>query len=368
MKHEKISTLQTVFTVTSTVYAVGVVSLPRTIAERTQTPDVWQGLLLSSILGLAAVFINVSLCRRFPGKTFYEISTRIAGKFLGYIINISFIIYCLFICSLVVRMMAEFIKALALERTPLSAILLPFLLLVGYLTSGGLHVMVRLVELFFPLTFVVFMLLIVLNINHFDLDNLLPVFHKGWQPIFQSLEVVPFSTLGFESMLFLTNFMVKPQKAWKAGVIGYSIAMGLYLLMVTMVVACMSVEEVTRLQWPVVSFAQQIEFPGAFLERFELLFIVLWTIKIYMTTANYYFYGGAGISCLTHKWNKYVHYLPLVFLFVAAMYPKNFVETDRMGNFTGYLGVITCALIPLLLLIMSLIFQRKGNPAKHSKG
>lgn len=70
MKHEKISTLQTVLTVTSTVYAVGIVSLPRSIAEKTQTPDVWQGLLLSSLLGLVAVFINVSLCRRFPGRRF----------------------------------------------------------------------------------------------------------------------------------------------------------------------------------------------------------------------------------------------------------------------------------------------------------
>ncbi|GIP13694.1 endospore germination permease [Paenibacillus sp. FSL R5-0527] len=361
MKHEKISTLQTVLTVTSTVYAVGIVSLPRSIAEKTQTPDVWQGLLLSSLLGLLAVFINVSLCRRFPGETFYEISTRVAGKFFGYIINLSFIVYCLLVCSHVVRMMAEFIKALALERTPISAILIPFLLLVGYLTSGGLHVMVRLVELFFPLTFVVFLLLVILNINHFDPDNLRPVFHKGWMPILQSLEVVPFSTLGFESMLILTSFMVHPQKAWKAGAIGYSVAMGLYLLMVTMVIACMSVEEVSRLQWPVVSFAQQIEFPGAFLERFELLFIVLWTIKIYMTTANYYFYLVAGLSQLTQKWNRYIYYLPLVLLFAAAMYPQNFVEIDRMGQLTGYFGVAACALIPLLLLISSFIFRRKGR-------
>ncbi|WP_233902253.1 GerAB/ArcD/ProY family transporter [Paenibacillus sp. lzh-N1] len=57
-----------------------------------------------------------------------------------------------------------------------------------------------------------------------------------------------------------------------------------------MVVGCISVEEVSRLQWPVVSFAQQIEFPGAFLERFEILFIILWTVKIFMTASNYYFY------------------------------------------------------------------------------
>lgn len=162
-------------------------------------------------------------------------------------------------------------------------------------------------------------------------------------------------------MLILTSFMVHPQKAWKAGAIGYAVAMGLYLLMVTMVIACMSVEEVSRLQWPVVSFAQQIEFPGAFLERFELLFIVLWTIKIYMTTANYYFYIVAGLSQLTQKWNRYIYYLPLVLLFAAAMYPQNFVEIDRMGQLTGYFGVVACALIPLLLLISSFIFRRKGS-------
>ncbi|WP_235782017.1 GerAB/ArcD/ProY family transporter [Paenibacillus senegalensis] len=357
MRHEKISTIQTVFTVASTVYAVEIVSLPRRIAEKTQTPDVWQGLFLASLLGLLVVLINVSLCRRFPGKTFYEITTLIAGKVIGPIINILFIGYCLLTCSMVVRMMAEFIKVLALERTPVIAIILPFLLLVGYLTSGGLHVMVRLVELFIPLTLVVFLLLVIFNLNNFNLDNLRPVFHEGWGPVFRSMEVVPFSILGFESMLILTNFMVNPQKAWKAGAIGYYIAMGLYLLMVTMVIGCMSVEEVSRLQWPVLSFAQQIEIPGAFLERFELLFIVLWTIKIYMTTANYYFYFAAGVSHLTQKWNRYVYYLPLIILFVIVVYPDNFVEIDNLNKFTGYFGVFIGALIPLLLLVISYIFR-----------
>ncbi|WP_251038039.1 GerAB/ArcD/ProY family transporter [Paenibacillus albidus] len=367
MKQQKISTLQTLFTVTSTVYAVGIVSLPRTIVEQTQTPDVWQGLLLASLLGAGVVFINVKLCRRFPGKTFYEINPVIAGKFIGLLINIAFIVYCTMICSLVTRMMAEFLKALALEKTPLSMILLPFLLLIGYLTSGGIHAMVRLVELFFPLTFIVFLLLIILNINHFDLDNLRPVFHNGWDPIFKSLKVVPFSTLGFESMLILTNFMAHPQKAWKAGGSGYSIAMGLYLLMVTMVIGCMSVEEVSRLQWPVVSFAQQIEFPGSFLERFEIFFIILWTIKIFMTAANYYFYLVAGISQLTKKWNKYIYYLPLLFIFAVSMYPQNFIQIGKLNEMTGYLGIIICAAIPLLLLVISIIFHRKSKPDGQSK-
>ncbi|MEK3949345.1 GerAB/ArcD/ProY family transporter [Paenibacillus sp. FSL H7-0703] len=362
MKQEKISTLQALLTVTSTVYAVGIVSLPRTIAEKTQTPDVWQGLLLASLLGVGVVFINVKLCQRFPGKTFYELNPVIAGKFIGLLINIAFIVHCTMICSLVCRMMAEFLKGLALERTPLSMILLPFLLLIGYLTWGGLHAMVRLVELFFPLTFIVFLLLIILNINHFNLDNLRPVFHKGWHPIFESLKVIPFSTIGFESILILTNVMVNPQKAWKAGWIGYSIAMGLYLLMVTMVVGCMSVEEVSRLQWPVVSFAQQIEFPGSFLERFEILFIILWTIKIFMTAANYYFYMVAGISQLTQKWNRYICYLPLILIFSLSMYPQNFIEIGNFDKISGYFGIIIAAAVPSVLLVISMVLHRKGNP------
>ncbi|AOK90840.1 GerAB/ArcD/ProY family transporter [Paenibacillus sp. S33] len=361
MKQEKISTLQALFTVTSTVYAVGIVSLPRTIAEQTKTPDVWQGLLLASLLGIGVIFIHVKLCQRFPGKTFYEFNPVIAGKFIGQLINIAFIVYCTMICSLVCRMMAEFLKGLALERTPIGMIIFPFLLLIGYLTWGGLHAMVRLVELFFPLTLIVFLLLIVFNINHFDIDNLRPVFHKGWGPIFQSLKVVPFSAMGFESVLILTNVMANPQKAWKAGWIGYSIAMGLYLLMVTMVVGCMSVEEVSRLQWPVVSFAQQIEFPGAFLERFEILFIILWTIKIFMTASNYYFYIVAGISQLTQKWNRYICYLPLILLFSLSMYPQSFIEIGNFDKITGYFGIIICAAVPLVLLVISMVFRRVEN-------
>lgn len=360
MKREKISTLQATLTVASTVYAVGIVSLPRMIAAETHTPDVWQGLMLASLIGMLVVYINVKLCRRFPNKTFYEINSILTGKFIGSILNIIFIIYCMLVCSLVIRMMAEFIKTLALERTPLSMIVLPFLLLIGYLTSGGLHAMVRLVELFFPLSIIVFLLLIILNVNHFELNNLRPVFHEGWGPIVKSLSVVPFSNLGYESVLLITNFMENPKKAWKAGGLGYAIAMGLYLLMVTMVVGCMSVEEVSRLLWPVVSFAQQIEFPGAFLERFEILFIILWTIKIYMTAASYHFYLVTGISHLTKKWNKYVVYLPLAALFFLSMYPKNYVELGTFDKIGGFGGIFIGALVPLLLLLISIIFRRKG--------
>nr|WP_231860480.1 GerAB/ArcD/ProY family transporter [Paenibacillus polymyxa] len=200
--------------------------------------------------------------------------------------------------------------------------------------------------------------MIILNINHFNLDNLRPVFHKGWRPIFESLKVIPFSTMGFESILILTNVMTHPQKAWKAGWIGYSIAMGLYILMVTMVIGCMSVEEVSRLQWPVVSFAQQIEFPGAFLERFEILFIILWTIKIFMTASNYYFYIVTGISQLTQKWNKYICYLPLIILFCLSMYPQNFIEIGNFDKIIGYVGIVVCAAVPSVLLVISMVFHR----------
>lgn len=361
LRQEKISTLQTAWTVASTVYAVSIVSLPRTIAEKTQTPDVWQGLMLASILGLGAVFVNVKLCQRYPGKTFFEISTSIVGKWIGKFINVVFIAYCLLVCALVSRWMGEFIKVLALERTPLVIIMLPFLLLVGYLISGGLQVMVRFVELFFPFSIIIFLLLILMNVNHFDVENLLPIFHEGWSPVIKSLFVIPYSTLGYESMLILTNFMENPQKAWKAGGIGYAIALGLYMLMVTAVVACLSVEEVTHLQWPVVTFAQQIEFPGAFLERFEILFIVLWTIKIFMTVANYYFYFAVGVSQLTKKWNKYVYYLPVIPLLSLTIYPKDYAMIGNIEKYTGYGGIFLCAGLPLILLGISMLLGRKGE-------
>jgi spore germination protein len=350
--NDRITTPQAAVILANILLGVGILTLPRVLAEKMMTPDGWITVIGGGIISFGFGMIMVKLSQRFPGKTFFEYSQFITGKWVGWALNLVLIIYFALFAGYEIRDMSEIIKYLLLEQTPKEFIILVFMCVGVYLTAGGMSPIARLLELILPFTLIVIILSFSLSLNLFEIDNLRPVLGMGFVPVLKGLPETWRSFAGIETMLFVTAFMSRPEKAGKALLAGIGISVFIYLLTVITVMGGIPFEQVATLTWPTISIVRSYELTGFFLERYESLLIVVRLVQVFTGYVIYHYIVAVGIS---HTFNKEYHrylYIVLPVIFLIAMYPKSMNQLNEFGDVIGkiFLGII-CLVAPALLLI-----------------
>ncbi|XBO87392.1 GerAB/ArcD/ProY family transporter [Bacillus licheniformis] len=175
-----------------------------------------------------------------------------------------------------------------------------------YLLTGGINPIARLNEIIFPITVLIFLIVIFMSANIFDMDNLRPVLGKGIVPVLQGVKTTSFAYTGIEVMLIIVPFMRNPEQALKATLIGISFPIVFYMITVVMVIGGLSIDGVTSLTWPTIDLMRSFEIPGLIFERFESLLLVIWIMQIFSNFTISYYAAAVGLSQLLKKgWNRY---------------------------------------------------------------
>ena len=347
---DRISTVQATVTVASTIIGVGILTLPRTATEAMGTPDAWASVLLGGIMAMAVGYIIIKLNQRFPGKTLYQYSDLIVGRPLGIIFSLMLVLHFIVFAGFEVRMLAELVRTYLLKKTPIEVIIITFLGAGTYLVVGGINPLVRLMEAYFPIIIFLSAVIISLGFMEIEVDNLRPVLAQGFKPLITGVKATVFSYTGYESMLILTAFMKKRHQAVKTVLIGVSIPMILYTVIVIVVVGALTVEEVKTLTWPLATLSVEIELPGGIIERFEVVFIVLWILIIYTSFVVPYYLSGLGLGQLFKRDVNPFMYGLLPAIYLVAMSPSDINTVFKIGDFIGYTGLVTGGLVPFILL------------------
>lgn len=363
---DKITEAQAAVAVASMIIGVGILTLPRAAVDIMGTPDGWISVILGGLIAVGAGYFAVKLSQRFPGQTFYQYSRAVAGTFLGWVFSLLLVIYFTVLSAFEARALGEMVRNYLLDKTPIEVIIISLLCVGTYLVVGGVNPMVRLFEFYLPVIGFVFFSVIFLNFKNFELDNLRPVLGQGVMPVVKGVQATALSYLGFEIMLILTAFMEKPGRAVRAVVAGIGIPIFFYLPMIVMVIGSLTVDEVKTLTWPTMELTKEIEFPGAFFERFESFFIVVWTLAIYTTfTASHYF-ASLGLAQLFQEDYRFFVYGLLPVIYITAMYPQDLNGVFKMGDFLGYTGLLASSVIPPALLVAAIV-RGKGHGHKRKK-
>lgn len=363
---DNITSVQAAIAVASMIIGVGILTLPRTVADTMGTPDGWIAVILGGFISMGAGYVVAKLSQRFPGQTFYQYSRAVAGKFFGWLFSLFLIVYFTVLAGFEARTLGEVARIYLLDKTPIELIIISFMSVGTYLVAGGVNPMVRMFEFYFPFIAFIFFSVILLNFRGFEIDNMRPVLGQGVMPVVKGVQATALSYLGFEAMLILTAFMEKPGRAVRAVLAGIGIPVLFYLIMVAMVIGDFGVDEVKTLTWPTIAMAKEIEFPGAFFERFESFFMVVWTLAIYTTFVPAYYFACLGLSELFNRDNRYFIYGILPVMYIAAMYPQDLNGVFKLGDYIGYMGAIAAGAMPLTLLIAALI-RGKGRGQKRNQ-
>jgi spore germination protein len=350
---DRITTIQTAVIITNLMLGSGILTLPRASAAAVRTPDVWISVIVGGAIAIAAGIIMAVLSKLHTGQTIFQYNQVLLGKWIGGLIGISFVLYFFMTAAYQVRALSEVTMLFLLEGTPSWAIVMVFMWVSLYLMTSGINPIARLFELILPITIVIYLLVMLMSLRIFELDNLRPVLGEGIMPVLVGVKSTALSFLGVEIILVLTAFMSNPNKSIKAVVYGTAIPLVVYLLTVVMVVGGLSIEGVVTRTWPTLDLVRSFELSGLIFERFESLLLVVWIMQIYSTFTITYYAAGLGLSqILKIKINKCLFaLLPIVFL--ISTLPKNINVLFSFGDLLGKSAFYLYIPIPLLLLLLT---------------
>lgn len=356
---DRISTFQAVMLLANFIMGAGILTLPRTITQKVQTPDSWLAVIISGVFIIFIATFTVNLCKRYPKETFYQFNQKIVGKWIGILLSCVVILFYIALSAFEVRAMAETTKLYLLQGTPIWAVMMPFLWIGLYLVMGGINSIARMLEIIFPISVLCFLLVVFLGISIFDIDNLRPVLGLGIKPVVKGLTTTSLSFSGFEIMLFIFVFMKEKKNGIKSSIFGIGLPIIFYTITVVAVVGAFSVDGVVSQTWPVLTYIRSYEITGLLFERFDSILLVIWIMQIFATYIVAFFIAALGMAQLSKKRNFHPFLFGMVpFIYLIAMVPQNINDVFNMGNMLGNFSMYLFTSMSILLLFVSVVKEK----------
>ncbi|THE09602.1 spore gernimation protein [Bacillus timonensis] len=342
------------YAVPSMVIGIGILSLPRLLANATNFYDGAIALLIGGALAILFTWIAANLSSRFPKKSFFSFAPLLVPKPIVFILNVWFTIHFIFFVAYEIRAIGEIAEQYLFSRTPVEILSVMFLLVVVYSVSGSRVGILRLNLLFLPIICFIAVSISLMNITYFEFQNLLPVFTTDWSGYLEGVKLSFFSFAGFEIVLFYVAFMNRTKQAAKFAAAGMGLVVGLYLIIFTTCIGVFTNDTTSTMVYPTIELAKEVEVPGGFFERFESLFFTIWIMAIFNTTAMSLDIAVFSMGSLFRNMKKATRILiisPLSYL--ICMFPQNINEITSFGTFISYSGGLVTIFIPSILLAIA---------------
>lgn len=335
------------------LYAVaaydGILFIPRITGENAER-DLWLSPIWAHLAGLFFVLVMLRLSRMFPTETIIQYSGRLLGSWLGKAVGFTVIFYGVHLTSVILREYGDFISVVFLQKTPALVAMGGMLLLVAYAVRGGVEVLGRLAQLFLPITFFVFGLLIVLSIPEWDVNRILPIMGKGIAPSAKGA-IIPFSWFSGYIMLGLYFPFVSNQKDTTR-----CIMVTWFGLMVTMSVSgLVSVllfgKHARTLNYPFMEVVRYIGV-GEFFQHIDALMLAVWLLGTFVQLTSYLYTAALGAA----QWLGLKQYRAIVFPIGLFALVISMWGPSSVDEFETYLGTSHVVIDFFYIFLVLLLF------------
>ncbi len=338
---------------------VSVLTLPR-LASADGKPSGVVITLIGGILSIITAAVVGLLCKKFPNKSIVEFLPELIGKIPAFFYILFFILYSLLVSGGTLRAFSDALKAALLPKTPLEVIILVMLFTCLYMVVKGIDTISKICELFFPLIVISIGLVLLFNISDINWVRFRSIFSPETLPCLKRIPNLFGPLLGYEVLFLITPYMRKPDKGYLCGILGSLTPTIIYVGLVVTAVGIFGAEATGTMVYPTITLAKRISFPGGFLERFDIFFIIFWTLAAFTTVALFYYISSVTITKLI----KMKNYKPFMFVIAPIIYfisitPQNFMEIEQLLFIAGIMGIITVCSSFLFYLIS--IIKKKGG-------
>lgn len=355
-KLNQITTMQFIFLIHGTQLGVGMLQLPRILAEKAGT-DGWICVLISWFFSTIIGLLVIQIMKKNPDKILPDLLKHYFGKWLGSILTIIFVVF--FTCTAIEELLRAmlFVKAWLLPETPDYIIIASFAVPGYMITRGGIRILGRYTELVFYLT-IWMPLFYLLPLKEGNWLNLLPFFKEGVGPILQGAVENAYSFFGSEIAFILYPMLQRKQYASIGMIVGNTLTMAAYLLAVVVCFVYFSPDEINRFNEPALSVLKTIEF--RFINRLEILMFASYILVLFKTWMIFIWAATYSVSMLMGKPDHklYLKFFLTGLLLYVVFFNHTFAQSDSLQEWIGNASLFISFAFPVFLYGYSLIYER----------
>jgi spore germination protein (amino acid permease) len=283
-----------------------------------------------------------------------DIADQALGSAGRIAVGMIFLVYLVYISALVLREFGEDMKVIALTDSPISFIIMFFLVGIIVAAYMGIEAIVRLTALIVPVIFIGFLIITIGIMPYFQFGNILPLLGDGAGAILGkgSLKLSNFSAVSI--IFFITPFLRTHRCMKTVGYFTISLAGVFFTWSVYSYLLAFPYPTTIEFFIPIYQMARIFEY-GRFFQRIESVFLLIWAASalLYLSGGFYFIlYVFRKTFGLEHQ--KPVIWSFAVLLFTLSMLPPNLTSALILETryFRNYIWIITFA-IPIVLLLIA---------------
>lgn len=347
----------------SVITSGGILSLQNVLIRISQM-DAWYSYLpaVFYVFGVASFFGYIT--KVYPQKNIFEISIEVLGRVGGTIVNLIMLFHFWQIVMRDISSVARFSTTLLLHSTPLEIlILLPCLLLI-YFGKSSVEVIARVNDLFYPLFVISILMMPLLLSNEFYFRLVTPAMTMPLQHV-ASGSLLTIGSAGDIFILGAFLHMMSNANQVRSS-IRHGSLLGIFLLTLSifLILVVLGPKMPGNFLYPLYNLVQTIHVTD-FLDRVDLIILMIWYPTIACKTIAIYMALLLGISSLLNKRNYPTINKPVA-LFMVITTHMSFKSTAELLTFSNYsTPVIVLAYQPLVMVIITLAAarQKKKHPS-----
>lgn len=361
--YNEITLMQYIFLIHGAQVGIGVLQLPRILAEKAGT-DGWIPIIFGWMASVAAGLIMIQIMKKYPEGTLLDLCTKYFGKWAGKAIALLTALYFAYSGFIIFQRAILFIQVWILPGVDGYVLMILFAIPTYTIARNGFRIIGRYAELVFFITlWMPFFYWVALRENHHWI-HLLPLF-KDMKKVLSATQSTSYSFYGFELTFLLYPFLQKKQKASIGIIIANSLTMLVFLFVTIACFVFFSPDQITLFNEPTVSILKVVEF--RFLERMEIIFLAFYLMVLSRTWMPYMYGATFCTSWLFGKQDHSKHLLLLLLLMVMFMYfvVPTFNQNDLLQGLSAKIAFPFIYIIPLFLWIYLSIHERiRGRVTK----
>lgn len=285
------------FSLTVNATLGGAIILISSVLAKIAQQDAWITGILTPFFGLLLIWIICFLGSQHPGKTYVGIINIVFGKWLGLIVSLGFVFFCLQTSYHVAWYMGNFITTTTFPE--MSPYAINSLLIISAVIAllYGIEVIARFSEISAFLISVIFLASMLFVLPNAKIDNLQPLLEKGIAPILKS----SFFLLGISTFPLVTLLMVYPinidniSMAKKSILKGYLWAGFITFIAILFPILVLGGAITANHPYATYLLVKQIDF-GWLAGRFEFSISFIWTISEFLALVIFFYAGIIGLS------------------------------------------------------------------------
>jgi spore germination protein KB len=225
--------------------------------------------------------------------------------------------------------------------------------------QGGLEILGRTGQIFFPLIVLPLIFILVMLVTDVDFRNIFPVMEHGIMPSIKGAMLPQAWFAEFFMITFILPFLTNGEKAMKWSMLS-TLAVMLTLVATNLITLSLYGGNLSRFVYPFMNAARYIS-KADFFENLESIIIVMWAFGVFVKLSFHLYATSLGFA----QWLNLSDYRPIVipiaYLSVAFSFwdLPNLAVLSRFFVQSGpfYMLLINIA-IPVLLLIIAVLRKR----------